>query len=56
MLVEVAVAADIPLVRFANAAATAVLAIAEVAVKVSPLSVAFWPAPKAEKVMTEVSV
>ena len=55
MLVLVAVAADMPLVRLAKAAATLALVMAAVAVKVRPLTVAFWPAAKAEKVMTDVS-
>lgn len=55
MLVLVAVAASIPLVRLAKAAATSALAIAAVAVKVMPLTVAFWPAAKAENVITDVS-
>jgi len=50
------VAAVIPLVRLAKAAATAVLAMALVAVKVKPLTVAFWPAARLENVITEVSL
>jgi hypothetical protein len=56
VLVLVAVAAVIPVVRSAKAAATSALAMSSVAVKVRPLTVAAWPAAKAEKVTTAVSV
>lgn len=55
MLELVAVAADIPLVRLAKAAATLALVMAAVAVKVMPLSVAFCPAAKFANVTTDVS-
>ena len=45
-----------PEVKPPKAEATWAAVMAAVAVKVSPLSVAFWPAPNAEKVMTDVSV
>ena len=55
MLVVVAVAAVMAFVRPANAEATCVTVKAEVAVKVRPLTVAFWPAAKAENVNTDFS-
>ena len=45
-----------PEVKPPKAEATWSAVMAAVAVKVSPLSVALWPAPNAAKVMTDVSV